>query len=179
MSKQKIRIAGHRSKGGRKKQDGERYPSGRLKPIGPNQLVVDRRKAMCDDITKATNPLDVALYRGWLDPADYDTGRTYARLHHAAGFGHRGAAAGANMEVPKPTETSLDVTLDARSYFSSLPHAEVAALWDSVFNDDGQPVKTPEEGATEAMVKWKAANAAMTAFERAEVSSVCIDDSFP
>ena len=45
MAKQKIRNAGHRSKGGRKKLEGDRYPSGRLKPIGPNQLVVDRRKA--------------------------------------------------------------------------------------------------------------------------------------
>lgn len=179
MAKSRIRKGGNRSGGGRPKQDGERYPNGRLKPQGPNQLVVDRRKALCDDVTKATSPLDVALHHGWLDEADYRTGLDFAYIYRLAGFGQSSGGGAARHEVEKPIELSLDVTTDARSYFSALPHAEVAALWDRVFSDDGVVRATAADRAAAAMAKWKAANAAMTAAQREEVRLVCIEDSFP
>ena len=179
MAKQKIRNAGNRSNGGRKRQDGDRYPNGRLKPAGPNQLMVDRRKAICEDVTKASNPLDAAHYRGWLSSADFDTGQRFARLHSLAGFGQRGGGAGAGREVAKPTEVSLDVALEAKSFFSGLPHAEIVGLWDSVFDDDGVGRTTRDDRAAKAMVSWKAANAAMSPAQRAEVHLVCIEQSFP
>lgn len=177
MSKTKIRNAGNRSRGGRPAQAGDRTPGGRLKAPGPNQLVVERRKALCDDIRKATSPLDVAHYRGWIGDADYRTGMTYARLHAAAGFGRRDR--GGSHEVSLPTEVSIDVTADAKSFFAGLPHAEVAALWDAVFDDDGQRKASAEQRAKDATRLWQAANAAMTAEQRQEVHRVCIDDSFP
>ena len=177
MSKIKIRNAGNRSKGGRPAQAGERTASGRLKAPGPNPFVVAQRRAICDDITKATSPLDVAHYRGWLGDADYRTGQTYARLHATAGFGRRDR--GGNREVALPTEVSIDVTADPKSFFAGLPHAEVAALWDAVFDDDGQRKASAEERARDATRLWQAANAAMTAEQRQEVHRVCIDDSFP
>lgn len=36
-----------------------------------------------------------------------------------------------------------------------------------------------DEGSAKAMLKWKAANAAMTMQERAEVTDVCVHDSWP
>lgn len=179
MSKVRIRNAGNRSNGGRPRQEGERTASGRLKPPGPNKLVIERRKALCDDVTKASNPLDAAHYRGWISAEEYETGQTFARLHAAAGFGGRGGGAGAHLEVEKPTEVSGDVTDSAGSFFSGLPHAEVTALWDAVFNDDGVQRQSAEDRAAKAMKNWKIANASMSVFQRAEVNLVCIEQSFP
>lgn len=168
------------SKKGRPRKEGARTKSGRLKAP---QLVIDRRKAMCDDVTKATSPLDVAHYNGWLDEAEYRAGLDYARLHRAAGFGVRGGGGGgggaSRMEIENPMDLSLDVTTDAKSFFSGLPHAEVAAIWDSVFNDDGRAKETAGERAAKATLAWKAANAALTIQQRHEVRLVCIEDSFP
>lgn len=177
MPKPKIRNAGNRSKGGRPSQAGDRTPGGRLKAPGPNQLIIERRKALCDDIRKATNPLDVAHYRGWIGDADYRTGLTYARLHAAAGFGRRHR--GGSREVSPPTEVSIDVMADPKSFFAGLPHAEVVALWDAVFDDDGSRKATADQRAQDATRLWQAANAAMTAAQRQEVHRVCIEDSFP
>ncbi len=74
---------------------------------------------------------------------------------------------------------SLRVTTDAKSFFAGLPHAEVAALWDAVFDDDGQRKASADERAKDATRLWQSANAAMTAEQRQEVHRVCIDDSFP
>ena len=126
------RARSSRSKGGRPRKEGSRYPSGKLKAVGPNQLVLERRKALCDDPTKATCPLDAAYANGWLDLADYRTGIMFAHLHRAAGFGAVGAAMGSSLEAPTPMELSQDVTASAKSYFSSLSHAEIASIWDSV-----------------------------------------------
>ena len=56
----------------------------------------------------------------------------FAHLHRAAGFGTVGAAIGSSLEAPTPMELSQDVTASAKSYFSSLSHAEIASIWDSV-----------------------------------------------
>ncbi len=173
------RARSSRSKGGRPRKDGSRYPSGKLKPAGPNHLVLERRKALCDDPTKATCPLDAAYANGWLDLADYRTGIMFAHLHRAAGFGAVGAAMGSSLEAPTPMELSQDTTASAKSYFSSLSHAEIASIWDSVFEGAGEPGEDKDERAARANARWKLANAAMTPDERAEVHNVCILDSWP
>ena len=173
------RTRSTRSKGGRPRKDGSRYPSGKLKPVGPNHLVLERRKALCDDPTKATCPLDAAYANGWLDLADYRTGIMFAHLHRSAGFGAVGAAMGSSLEAPTPLELSQDVTASARSYFSSLSHAEIASIWDSVFGAAGEPAEDKDERAARANARWKLANAAMSPDERAEVHNVCILDSWP
>ena len=168
-----------RSKGGRPRKDGSRYPSGKLKPVGPNHLVLERRKALCDDPTKATCPLDAAYANGWLDLADYRTGIMFAHLHRAAGFGAVGAAMGSSLEAPTPMELSQNTTASAKSYFSSLSHAEIASIWDSVFGGPGEPGEDRDERAARANARWKLANAAMSPDERAEVHNACILDSWP
>lgn len=166
-------------KAGRKPQAGARYPGGKLKPKGPNPLVVDRRRALAKDITMATCPLDVAHTNGWLDDGDYQTGIMFARLHRAAGFGQVGAAMGASMQVPAPTELSLSVALSDLSFFSGLPHAEIVELWDRVFDAETPDRDGQTRRAEKANRQWRAANAAMTLAERSEVEDVCIHDSFP
>ena len=173
------RARSSRSKGGRPRKEGSRYPSGKLKPTGPNPLVLARRKALCDDPTKATCPLDAAYANGWLDLADYRTGIMFAHLHRAAGFGAEGAAMGSSLEAPTPMELSQDVTASAKSYFSSLSHAEIASIWDSAFEGAGEPGEDKDERAARANARWKLANAAMSPDERAEVHNVCILDSWP
>lgn len=173
------RTRSSRSKGGRPRKDGARYASGKLKPVGPNALVMERRKALCDDPTKASNPLDAAYANGWLDLADYRTGIMFAHLHQAAGFGSSGGAIGSALEVGSPLDLSQDVTASAGSYFASLSHAEVAAIWDSVFGGSLATAEDRHERAARANSRWKLANAAMTPDERAEVHNVCILDSWP
>ncbi len=90
MTKPKIRNAGNRSRGGRPAQPGERTLGGRLKAPGPNQLVVERRKAMCGDITKATNPLDAAHYRGWAVVCRLRHGRAVCSASPVGGLWHPG-----------------------------------------------------------------------------------------
>lgn len=123
--------------------------------------------------------MPVAYANGWLDLADYRTGIMFAHLHRAAGFGAVGAAMGSSLEAPTPMELSQDVTASARSYFSSLSHAEIATIWDSVFGGPGEPGEDKDERAARANARWKLANAAMPPDERAEARNVCILDSWP
>ena len=86
---------------------------------------------------------------------------------------------GSNMEVAKPLDLSQDVTASAGSYFSSLSHAEITAIWDSVFAGSAETLEEQDERATKANARWKLANAAMSPDERSEVHNVCILDSWP
>ena len=166
--------------GGRPRQEGERYPNGRLKPRGPNERSVEIRQALgLKKLNQRMVPLDVAHANGWLSSVDYLTGIRFANLHQAAGFAHSGGSMGATMEVDIGTEVSLSVSMDAKSFFSGLPHAELVVLWDRVFDrGERDPVKA-DEASAKAMRQWKAACAAMTMQERAEVTNVCVLDSFP
>ena len=167
--------------GGRPRHEGDRYPSGRLKPQGPNERSVEIRKAFGFKKMNQQRmvPLDVAHANGWLSNVDYLTGIRFANLHQTAGFSRSGGAMGATLEVDAGTEVSLSVSLEAKSFFSGLPHAELVVLWDRVFDrGERDPVKA-DEASAKAMRQWKAACAAMTMQERAEVTNVCVLDSFP
>lgn len=168
------------ARGGRPRKDGDRYPNGRLKPAGPAARTLEIRQSLgLEKMNQKMIPLDVAHARGWLSDADFLTGIRFASLHQAAGFTKTGGSAGSSHEVETPTEVSLSVTLHAKSFFSSLPHAEIVALWDQVFARSEPDTAKAEDGSAKAMRKWKAANAAMTMQERAEVTDVCVHDSWP
>lgn len=167
-------------KGGRPRQEGERYPNGRLKPAGANERSLEIRKGFgLSKLNQRMVPLDVAHSNGWLSDVDYLTGIRFANLHQAAGFNRAGSAMGSTLEVDMPTEVSLSVSLHAKSFFAGLPHNELAALWDRVFDRGERDANKSNEGAAKAMKLWKAANAAMTAEERDEVTNVCVLDSWP
>ena len=66
-----------------------RYANGRLKPPGPNERVVEMRRALLTggretdapvDITKAENALDVALARGWITEERHRATQRFASL---------------------------------------------------------------------------------------------------
>lgn len=167
-------------KGGRPRQEGERYPNGRLKPAGANERSLEIRKGFgLSKLNQRMVPLDVAHSNGWLSDVDYLTGIRFANLHQAAGFNRAGSAMGSTLEVDVPTEVSLSVSLHAKSFFAGLPHDELTALWDRVFDRGERDVGKASEAAAKAMKLWKVANAAMTAEERDEVTNVCILDSWP
>lgn len=167
-------------KGGRPRQKGERYPNGRLKPAGANERSMEIRKGFgLSKLNQRMVPLDVAHSNGWLSDVDYLTGIRFANLHQAAGFNRAGSAMGSTLEVDVPTEVSLSVSLTAKSFFAGLPHNELTALWDRVFDRGERDMEKASEAAAKAMKLWKLANAAMTAQERDEVTNVCILDSWP
>lgn len=169
-----------RSRGGRTRKEGDRYPGGKLKPQGPNERSVEVRRALgLEKLNQRMVPLDVAHARGWVSDVDYLTGIRFANLYEKAGFARSGGSMGSALEIDVPTEVSLSVSTEAKSFFSGLPHAEMCALWDRVFDRGERDMVKADEAAVRAMADWKKACAAMTAFERAEVTDVCVHDSFP
>lgn len=169
-----------RSRGGRPRKAGERHPCGKLKAPGPNERSLEIRQGFgLGKLNQRMIPLDVAHANGWLSDVDYLTGIRFANLHQAAGFTRSGSAMGSTLEVDVPTEVSLSVTLQAKSFFSGLPGDELVALWDRVFDRGERDPTRADEASAKAMRQWKAASAAMTMEERAEVTDVCVLDSFP
>jgi hypothetical protein len=87
--KEKTRRARARSTAGRPRKEGDRYPSGKLKPPLPNQRVIAERRILlggAGDISKAENPLDLMLARGWITEDEHRAGRAYAFLYIKAGI---------------------------------------------------------------------------------------------
>lgn len=160
------------SKAGRPRKEGARFPSGRLKASGPNELTLERRKLLCADITKATDPMDCALANGWITMQDHRTGMMYAALHRAAVTGGPRSGAGAG---------ALEVTAGSQS--SGVPWGlmasdEVAAIWDSAMKDVPAE-EVADEARESANRRWRLASAAMTPEERAQVHLLCVQSSWP
>lgn len=72
---------------GRRRQEGERYASGGLKPRGPNEEVERTRRERMGaapedkvDLSRAENALDLALTMGWLLPHRHMAARRYAGM---------------------------------------------------------------------------------------------------
>lgn len=161
-----------KSTGGRPPQEGERYPSGKLKPRGPNQLMVERRKAMCEDVTMASCPFDLAFAKGWLSGEEYSAGRAYIAIHARANLGSPGIPSQADHSMPDPVGDIRAVS------WSALSDDEITRIWDSAMNYTG-PSGTKEEQAAHALRQWKTACAAMTLAEQTEVDNVCVRESWP
>lgn len=178
MAKVKIRNIGKRSSGGRPRKEGDRYPSGKLRPQKPNERTLEMRAALgVTDIGQAFSPIQIAARNGWLSPEDCRAAATFASIHTVAGLGRSHAAVGAGLEVAPGTDVSGDPT--ASSFFATLPYSEVVAIWDAVFNAEGGSEMERDSRAQRAMQQWKIVNAAMTPEQRSEVYDVCILDSFP
>jgi hypothetical protein len=160
------------SKAGRPRQEGARTASGRLKPPGPNELMVERRKAMCADITMATDPLDCALANNWITVGDFRTAMTYASLHRAAITGGPGSGGGSGQHE---ASTGMDAT---GMTFAQMSSKDITEIWDSAFADTPNP-EAKDLAQAEALAKFKAASNAMTAEQRAEVHRVVVTHSWP
>ena len=128
------------SRGGRPRKEGERYPSGQLKPPGPNERVIALRTALLTggnlgsgpvDITKAENALDLALVRGWI------TEDRHRGAHRYAGLFRRAMGKLPSLRVAKPLSDRVgapsalkmeDVTLGKSGVLTPEDHALIAKL---------------------------------------------------
>jgi len=188
MPKTKIRNPGNRSGGGRRRSDGDRYPSGKLKPVQPNPEVLARRALLCADPSMATCPLDASYANGWLSQSDYGAAKAYISVHAGAGLGGPGAARTADTSIPRGAAMDLSerwsgmTEAEIRKFrISQLPDKELVLIWDSALRDLGRAAD-PEQAqkfAENANRRWRALNAAMTSHERLVVDSFCIRETWP
>lgn len=188
LTKANSRRKGSRSGGGRPRQEGDRYPSGRLKPVKPNAEVLARRKAICADPAMATCPLDASLANGWISQAEYGAGRVFLSVHVGAGLDSPGAAAMRDNSIPTGAADAIrknwgeltDVQVRAMSW-NEFSDKEIAAIWDSALRDLGRSAdpEAANDFAARAHQRWRALNAAMSPIERTVVDSFCIREEWP
>jgi hypothetical protein len=167
-------MAKHRkrgsSKAGRPRKDGDRYPSGKLKPRGPNETTLAKRRA--GDASAGEHPLDFALSKGWLTERQHKDAMAYRatyNLAHAGRFGPR-LAQGDLAEV-EPSEA-------LRESWSSLSDAQIASVFDTVFNVT-PPTAEREQKEAAARLRWKLINASLSSAQRQEVFMVAVLGSWP
>jgi hypothetical protein len=161
------------SKAGRPKKDGARFGNGRLKPAGPSELTLERRRELAADITQTTNPLDCAHANGWISLSDHRAGVTYAVLRQQAGLGAPGLSGAHDMSA----SGGVEVEVQKRTW-GTMSDAEIGAIWDSAFTSLGS-LEDRENAQGAAMLRWKRVSASMTAAVRHEVDLVCIQQSWP
>jgi hypothetical protein len=160
---------------GRPKVDGDRYPSGQLKPRKPNPKVMEMRRAIAGanekaDLTKTTDPIDLACARGWLTEAESRAAKTLERLYNQSGFG----APRMNPAGLHEVQPSLDI--DMRPW-SEMPNAEIAEIWDKVMCDEATVSR--EARAEASNLLWRKIMKEMPIPMRNELFSVCIAQSWP
>lgn len=159
------------SKSGRPRQAGDRYPSGRLKPAPPNEIVIQRRRDIIDggDITKASDPLNFILERGWI-----------TEDQHRAGIAYLRAYAGARLGAPRGGIATLPETMtgsDAPDLtWAEMPDEDVTRIFDAAM--EGPKLPAPDSAA-EAMKLWKELNGLLDPAQRKHVFDVCVLDSWP
>lgn len=159
-------------KGGRPRKSGERYACGKIKPQGPNQLVVDRRKMLCEDVTMATRPLDVAYARGWITEEDHRMANAYLGAYRAA------QTQGPKLALSKDRSVRDSADVRADLNFAHMTDKEIAAVWNNAMSQ-GMAGEGSEARLARADARWRALNALMTAEQRLEVFNVCVLDSWP
>ena len=172
--RRKAGARGHQQ-AGRPKQDGERYSNGRLKPRPPNPKVIEMRKALMGnakvDLSKASDPVDLAHSRGWLTDGEHRAAKKLEQLYQMAGFGPPRMNGNGLSEV----QPALDI--DARS-FATMPDKDAVAIWDKVFSSEADEVDREQQGAA-AMRLWCSIMKELSTPVREELFSVCIASSWP
>jgi hypothetical protein len=167
----KPRVGRGSQNAGRPRQEGERYPSGRLKPQ-KNERLIDAKRALVGDdldIALADDPLGFIHAKGWLTTPLYRTALAYRDIRRRAHVGGPGLDAGGVQE------TSSTTGVQARS-IRDMSDPEIAEVFDHVFRD--VPDTTAEEREAQALIKWKRLEAAMTPGQRRQVSLVVLEGSW-
>ena len=103
------------SKAGRPRKEGPRYPSGDLRPLGPNAMTVEKRKA--GDAAAGEHPLDFALSQKWISERDHRAAMAYRSAYDGAHIGGPRLSKGSLCEVEPPETLELN--------FSQLSDAEI------------------------------------------------------
>ena len=165
--------ANAKRRGGRPKKAGPRYPSGKLKAPGPNESMLERRRALCADTRMATCPMDAAFANGWITEREHRAGQLFAETYRRTGIESRRGAAGSDLEA----STGL---ADVRGVsFAELSDKEIAWLWDAAMRDAGGEARDREESAAKAMDRWKALNEVLSQAQRQVMFSVCVREHWP
>jgi len=156
--KEKARRARARSTAGRPRKEGDRYPSGKLKPPLPNQRVIAERRILlggAGDISKAENPLDLMLARGWITEDEHRAGRAYAFLYVKAG-----------IDLPRLKTADLGEASDRDIEHAPQPGLRLRPEW----MDDGD-----ERAMDQLQALWRT----LSPLARSEMLDVCCRDSWP
>lgn len=156
---------------GRPRQEGERYPSGKLKPR-KNERVIEAKRAFVGagmDIALAEDPLDFIHAKGWLSTARYRTALSYRDTRRRANVG------APRLDGGGIQETSSTSGVIGRS-FHDMTDSEITEVFDHVFRE--APSTTADEREAQALQRWKRLEAAMTPDQRREVGLVVIQGSW-
>lgn len=156
------------SKSGRPRQDGDRYPSGKLRPPKPNATVLARRLA--GDADAGEHPMDFALGKGWITERQHRDAMAYRAAFNRAHISGPRLSVGTLSEVP-PSE-------ELRMNWSQMSDDEISGIFDKVFNEEPGPEDREAMEAT-ALERWKRLNVALRASEREELFRVCVLGSWP
>lgn len=156
------------SKAGRPRKSGARYPNGKLKPQGPNDAILAKRKA--GDAQAGEHPLDFALSRQWITEQMHRDAMSYRSAFNMSHIGGPKLSCGSLAEVP-PAES-------LRMNWSQMSDDEITAIFDAVFSGEIEPEDRPKLEAA-ALERWKRLNVALKAIEREELFRVCVLGSWP
>lgn len=159
------------SKAGRPRKDGERYPSGKLKPRPVNETVLAKRAI--GDAAAGEHPMDFALSRGWVTEQQHRSAMAYRATFNRA---HGPAAGGPKLALSKLAEVEPAEALKVS--WAIMTDEEITEIFDRVFSV--RPEDTERERAeAEALERWRVFNAALTPGEREELFMVCVLGSWP
>lgn len=168
MTKRKRKARGS-SKAGRPRKEGDRYPSGKLKPPGPNERVIVKRKA--GDADAGEHPLDFALSQGWLDERLHRTAMDYRDAYGRAHLYGAPRLALGGLSEAMPSEA-------LKLKWAEMSDADIVEIFDEVFNVEAPP-EDKDAGAAKAWLRWKMLNNSLRPDEREELFRVAILGSWP
>ena len=156
------------SKAGRPRKEGERYANGRLKPAGPNETVVAKRRA--GDAEAGEHPLDFALSQKWITERQHRDAMAYRSIYNSAHIGGPKLSLGSLTEVPPQEALTMN--------WSQMTDGEITEIFDAVFGDV-QPPANPEEANALALKHWRLLNAHLSSPERQQLFLVSVMGSWP
>lgn len=156
------------SKAGRPKKTGDRYACGKLRPTGPNETVIAKRKA--GDASAGEHPLDFALSNGWITERMHKDAMAYRAAFNRTQIRGPGLCMGGMQEAPEP-ET-------LRTNWSELSDSYISELFDKVFSEEPAP-EVKEQQDAQSLARWRALNVALSPEERHELFLVCVVGSWP
>lgn len=160
------------SRAGRPRIEGERYANGRLKPRGPNETVVSKRRA--GDAEAGEHPLDFALSQKWITERQHRDAMTYRSAYQFAHIGGPRMSTGSLPEVPESELPPLEVLI---RNLSQIPDADITAAWDKFFGGGEEPAAQPDD--SKALKQWKVLNLTLTQAERQQLFQVAVLGSWP
>lgn len=165
MTKRKRRGS---SKAGRPRKEGERYANGRLKPAGPNAMVIEKRRA--GDAEAGEHPLDFALSQKWITERQHKDAMVYRSIYQEAHIGGPRLSLATLTEVPPQEALTMN--------WSQMSDAEITEIFDAVFSED-MPPTNPEQANALALKHWRLLNAHLSPSERQQLFLVSVMGSWP